>query len=102
MRNRFIQLTSGWIPVSVLLLFAAALVAGQDRANLSPDASAAPVASELTVSVTLLDLNDQARLAAIRNIAASAIPLSERIELAIDVSAYPVNDEFTTGAGRLE
>jgi hypothetical protein len=28
MKNRFIRLTSGWIPVSVLLLFATALVYG--------------------------------------------------------------------------
>jgi hypothetical protein len=28
MKNRFIRLTSGWIPVSVLLLFATALIYG--------------------------------------------------------------------------
>lgn len=34
MKKQFIQFTSGWIPVSVLLLLAVALVAGQARANL--------------------------------------------------------------------
>jgi hypothetical protein len=33
MRNRFIRLTSGWIPVSVLLLFATALVYGGTAAD---------------------------------------------------------------------
>jgi hypothetical protein len=33
MKNRFIRLTSGWIPVSVLLLFAAALVYGGTAAD---------------------------------------------------------------------
>ncbi len=37
MRKRFIELTSGWIPVSVLLLFAVVLVAGQASANLPTD-----------------------------------------------------------------
>jgi hypothetical protein len=33
MKDRFIRLTTGWIPVSVLLLFAAALVYGGNGAN---------------------------------------------------------------------
>ncbi|MDA0678868.1 MAG: hypothetical protein O3A13_00665 [Proteobacteria bacterium] len=43
MKKRFIQLTSGWIPVSVLLLFTVALIAGQARANLPGDLRAEPV-----------------------------------------------------------
>jgi hypothetical protein len=34
MSKRFIHLTSGWIPVSMLCLLAVALVEGQARANL--------------------------------------------------------------------
>ncbi|MGI9260567.1 MAG: hypothetical protein ACR2QR_00955 [Woeseiaceae bacterium] len=101
MRERFIQLTSGWIPISVLLLFAA-LVVIQERDDQPLGAGAIHASSEATVTVSLFDLNDRARLAAVRQIADSVMPLSEHIELAIDVSVYPVNDEFTTGAGRLE
>lgn len=85
-----------------MLLFAAVLVVDQDPADLSADAVADRVASEVAENEDLFDLNDQARLAAIRHIADSVLPLAEGIELANDVSAYPVNDKFTTGAGRLE
>ncbi len=34
MSKQFIQMTSGWIPIVVMALLAAALVAGQARANL--------------------------------------------------------------------
>ena len=42
MRDRFIRYTSGWIPVSVLLLFTAAIVSGQAQANLPRQTRAAP------------------------------------------------------------
>ena len=34
MRSKFIKITSGWIPVSVMLLFAASLVTGDPRSGL--------------------------------------------------------------------
>lgn len=52
MKKRFIQLTSGWIPVSVLLLFTIALIAGQARANLPSELRAEPVpAATFTIDV---------------------------------------------------
>jgi len=54
MKKQFIRLTSGWIPVSVLVLFTAALVAGQARANLPNDIQAAPVtAAAHSVSIII-------------------------------------------------
>ena len=51
MKKQFIRLTSGWIPVSVLVLFTIALVAGQARASLSEETRATPVPPLLTTSV---------------------------------------------------
>jgi hypothetical protein len=54
MKQQFIQLTSGWIPVSMLALFAIALIAGQARANLPNEIKAAPVpATTTSVSIVL-------------------------------------------------
>jgi hypothetical protein len=48
MKDQFIRLTSGWIPVSVLVLFTIALIAGQARANLPHEVTAAPAHSTET------------------------------------------------------
>ena len=58
MREKFIQMTSGWIPVSVMCLLAIALVTGQASANLAAADPAVP-----PVSVTAQpDKVDQMRL----------------------------------------
>ena len=49
MRKKFIQLTSGWIPVSVLLLFAVALVTAQARGDLPIEVE--PVHQPVTISL---------------------------------------------------
>ncbi len=54
MKKQFIRLTTGWIPVSVLLLFTIALIAGQARANLPSEIKAAPVLPVLTTSVSVV------------------------------------------------
>lgn len=55
MSKRFIQLTSGWIPVAVLLLLAAALVSGEPRTDLAKGVTAAPTAPAADVeAVTLM------------------------------------------------
>lgn len=55
MSKRFIQLTSGWIPIAVLLLLAAALVSGEPRTGLAKAVTVAPTAPAADVeSVTLM------------------------------------------------
>jgi hypothetical protein len=55
MSKRFIQLTSGWIPVAMLLLLAAALVSGEPRTDLAKAVTAAPTAPATDVeAVTLM------------------------------------------------
>ena len=58
MSKRFIRLTSGWIPASVMLLFATALVMGQDRPV--PQQENVPVAAPgaTVFAPELLDAND--------------------------------------------
>lgn len=56
MSKQFIQWTSGWIPVSVMLLFATALVLGQDRP--APSQAAVP----LTVAVDVEAARDAAEV----------------------------------------
>lgn len=85
-----------------MLLLAFSLVVGQDRAALSPEAETLSAGPELTETRSLLDLNDQARLAAIRHIVDSVSLLTEKVELTIDVSVYPVNNEIAPGTGLLE
>jgi hypothetical protein len=53
MKKQFIQLTTGWIPVSVLGMLMVALVAGQARANLSAELKAVPTAP-ITASVNVV------------------------------------------------
>jgi len=53
MKDQFIQLTSGWIPVSVLALLMVALVAGQARANLPAELKATSTAP-ITTSVNIV------------------------------------------------
>jgi hypothetical protein len=66
MKKQFIRLTSGWIPVSVLILFAIALVAGQARANLPDEITAAPVLPVATTSVnSALSINSLKKLDAL-------------------------------------
>jgi len=59
MKNQFIRKTSGWIPVSVLVLFAIALVAGQARANLPNEIKGAllPAATATTIVVLRSDMS---------------------------------------------
>jgi len=54
MSKKFIQMTSGWIPVSILVLFAIAFVAGQARARqqIELGASAVPGVEILNASET--------------------------------------------------
>ena len=60
MKKQFIRLTSGWIPVSVLILFTVALVAGQARANLPNEIKAAPMLPT-TTSITVVLTSDMLR-----------------------------------------
>lgn len=54
MSKQFIQMTSGWIPIAVMALLAAALIAGQARANLGQEYKPALIsAASMPVKIEL-------------------------------------------------
>ena len=83
MSQKFIQLTSGWIPVSVMILLAAALIMGRGEPLQAQETI--PLAAPATNVVVpgLLDSNDQIRLDSIRLLVDSVLPVPETIEISI-------------------
>lgn len=95
MSKRFIQLTSGWIPVTLTLLLATVLIAGQPSAAVSPESRVQP-------TVSIPDENDQARLASIRHFVDTEQPMPERVQVTFDVSVYPASEDMLATTDRLE
>ena len=101
MSNKFIQMTSGWIPVSVLLLFAAALVTGQARANLPAEIKSTPahfatISIEHVVNSKLID-----RLEVLPGALESVITLPSEIELTIDTKIFSSDGKDSASVRRL-
>ena len=101
MSKKFIQMTSGWIPVSVLLLFAAALVTGQARANLPAEIKSAPahfatISIEHVVNSKLID-----RLEVLPGTLESDITLPSEIELIIDTKIFSNDGNDSASVRRL-
>lgn len=84
MKKRFTQLTSGWIPISVLLLFTIALVAGQARANLPNEIKAAPVPAAMTSINVVLNSDMLKKLEALPLVVDTLLALPSDVELSID------------------
>lgn len=81
MSSKFIKATSGWIPVSVLLLLAAAFVTGNPRAT-------APAGTQVG-EAPLTELHGQIRstlrdVDSVRYLMDSLVDVPERVELIID------------------
>jgi len=95
MNSRFDPLTKGLISLAVILMFAAALVADQARANLTDDAS--PAADFVEKSRTGIILNAEIFRAidTLPAIVGTAFALPGELELCIDVLRPGTN-----GAGR--
>jgi hypothetical protein len=84
MKQQFIQLTSGWIPVSVLVLFTVALVAGQARANLPNEIKAAPVPAITTSVNIVLHADVLGKLEAFPVVVDTLLSLSSDLEVSVD------------------
>lgn len=84
-----------------MLLFAAALVVGQTRAEQASAARTLPLVSTSTSpgSAGLLYQNDKARLVSIRRFVDTVSPNSGPVELTKVAIDYPVDDEIATGTG---
>ena len=81
MSQKFIRLTSGWIPVSVLILLATALIMGRDDSLQAREAAAPAAPAATVVAPGLPDSNDQVRLESIRKFEDSVLPVPEIIEI---------------------
>ena len=81
MRRKFIKVTSGWIPVSVLLLFAAAFVTGEPRGDRQGEIAVIDVPSaELhgEIRSTLRDVES------VRYLVATITSVPARVERLVD------------------
>lgn len=86
MSKQFIQMTSGWIPIAVLALLAAALIAGQARANLPQEHSPAPLSTAPAPAPVKILLNTRMlqKLDVLPAVADRLLDMSINIELRID------------------
>jgi len=91
MQKQFIQLTSGWIPVSVLVLFTAALVMGQARANLSNEIKAVPVPAVTTSVSIVLNADILQKLEALPLAVDTLLALPSDLDVSINAS---INSPF--------
>ena len=100
MSKKFIRLTSGWIPVSVLLLCAAALISSPGDASSRGD-SATGTAPVAPVAVPRsLDPDERAGHGPGLDYAESVLPLTESIGLALGAAGqFTTDDVRLPGAG---
>jgi hypothetical protein len=83
MSNRFDPLTKGLISVAVILMFAAALVAGQARANLTDEAAAADFVEHSRTGI-LLSADILRKIESLPAIVGAAFVLPGEMDLCID------------------
>jgi len=93
MKKQFIRLTSGWIPVSVLVLFTIALIAGQARANLPGEIKATPVLPVLTTSVNvLLSSNMPEKLESLPHMVDTVLALPSDLDVSVDATIVALRE----------
>ncbi len=84
MKKQFIQITSGWIPVSVLALFAVALIEGQARANLPDEIRAVPLPTVTTSVKVVLNADIVRKLEVLPLVVDSLLALPSDLEVSFD------------------
>lgn len=84
MSKQFIQMTSGWIPVTVMVLLAVALIAGQARANLPNEFPAAPGPAATTSVNIVLSTQMLKELESLPAVVSTVLAMPKEIELHID------------------
>ena len=92
MSKKFIQMTSGWIPVSLLVLFAAAFALGPARAGMpAEDGPKADEPSLATVTV-VVDQQMLEHLQVLPMVADALLNLPQGIEVRFDAGQLRGND----------
>jgi hypothetical protein len=102
MSKRFIEMTSGWIPVAVLLLFAAALVTGQARARLGDEIGAVPAAPAAAPPLATVDGVTSPESGVIAVMLRSFIDLPEDTRLRLDTTILVPRRDTDSAAFRGE
>ena len=93
MNKHFIQVTNGLVPVVVLLLFVVALVAGQARANLPHQVTAAAVPTLSADAKVILNAQMLKKIESLPQIVDSLLTLPADIEVAIGTLALPSTND---------
>ena len=85
MNSRFDHLTKGLLSLAVILMFAAALVADQARANLTDDAAANVSFVEKTRTGVILNGEMLRRIDSLPSLVGSVFALPSEVDLCLDV-----------------
>jgi hypothetical protein len=92
MNKHFIQVTNGMVPVVVLLLFVVALVAGQARANLPHQVTAAAPTLSADTKI-ILNVQMLRKIESLPQIVDSLLTLPADIEAAIGTLPLPSTND---------
>jgi len=92
MNKHFIQVTNGLVPIVVLLLLVVALVAGQARANLPGQATAAAMPTLSAHSTIIPDAETRRNVESLAQIVESILALPADIEITINALTLPANN----------
>ncbi len=93
MNKHFIQVTNGLVPVAVLLLLVVALVAGQARANLPQQVTAAAVPTLSAHTSVILNAEMRRKIEALPQIVDTLLALPAEIELTINTLTLPSTND---------
>ena len=93
MNKHFIQVTNGLVPVVVLLLLVVALVAGQARANLPHQVTAAAVPTLSADAKVILNAQMLKKIESLPQIVDSLLTLPADIEVAIGTMVLPSKND---------
>lgn len=89
MNKHFIQVTNGLVPIAVLLLLVVALVAGQARANLPGQVTAAANPSLSARTTIILNTEMLKNIESLPQIVESILALPAKLEITIDMLTLP-------------
>ncbi len=89
MNKHFIQVTNGLVPIAVLLLLLVALVAGQARANLPGQVTAAAIPSLSARTNIILSTEMLKNIESLPQIVDTILALPAKLEITIKVPTLP-------------
>jgi hypothetical protein len=101
MNSRIDQITKGLISLAVMLMFTVALIAGQARANLQPDASAIDQIALGTRMSVILDAESLRTLESLSHLIDTVTALPIDIELSIDELSLHAGEADEAGSDDL-